>query len=159
MRKISLTPSSAASTAIRRTARFGTGWQAGPETPNEVARIVAAIKAKLAEEGRDIDSDHYGAAFPFHFGRPDEPGVAAAMAAWRKRTGNDPAAYFAVGDAETIVSRIADYIAAGAYKFILRPLARDGEAAMAQTRLLVERVLPRVSARWPKAVPAIHAAE
>ena len=55
--------------AIRRTARIGTGWQGGPETPPEAARIVAAIKAAAAEAGRSIDEDHYGASFPFYFGR------------------------------------------------------------------------------------------
>src|SRR5215471_11649056 len=34
--------------AIRRTARYGTGWQAGPETPAEAGRVVAAIRAATA---------------------------------------------------------------------------------------------------------------
>ena len=63
--------------AIRRTARVGTGWQGGPETPPEAARIVAAIKAAAAEAGRSIDEDHYGASFPFYFGRSAQPGAAA----------------------------------------------------------------------------------
>ena len=56
--------------AIRRTARYGTGWQAGAETPADVGKVVAAIKKAVAEAGRTIDEDHYGAAFPFYFGRP-----------------------------------------------------------------------------------------
>ena len=56
--------------AIRRTARFGTGWQAGPgDAGRKPRRIVAAIQAAAAEAGRSIDDDHYGAGFPFHFGR------------------------------------------------------------------------------------------
>ncbi len=145
--------------AVRRTARFGTGWQAGPETPAEVAAIVAAIKTAAQEEGRSIDSDHYGAAFPYRFGRPDDPGVEALMAAYRKRTGNDPAAYFAIGDADIIVERIAAYIAAGASKFILRPAGRGGDDAMAQTRRLIDEVLPRVAARWPKHHKRMEAAQ
>jgi probable F420-dependent oxidoreductase len=149
----------ASSAAVRRTARFGTGWQAGPETPAEVATIIADIKAATAEEGRKIDADHYGAAFPYRFGHADDPGVPAVMAAYRKRTGNDPAAYYAIGDAETIVARIAEYIAAGASKFILRPVGRGGDEAMAQTRRLIEEVLPRVAARWPKPAKPLQAAE
>jgi probable F420-dependent oxidoreductase len=145
--------------AVRRTARFGTGWQAGPETPTELGTIVAAIKSATAEEGRSIDDDHYGAAFPYRFGNVDDPGVEPAMAAYRKRTGNDPAAYFAIGDADAIVARIAEYVAAGASKFILRPVGRGGEEAMAQTRRLIDEVLPRVAARWPKPAKALHAAE
>ena len=145
--------------AVKRTARFGTGWQAGPETPAELARIVADIKAALTEEGRSIDNDHYGAAFPYRFGKPDDPGVGALMEAYRKRTGNDPAAYFAIGDADTIVARIAEYIAAGASKFILRPAGRGAEEAMTQTRRLIDEVLPLVAARWPKRAKQLAAAQ
>jgi probable F420-dependent oxidoreductase len=149
----------ASDAAVQRTARFGTGWQAGPETPAELARVVAAIKAATAEAGRSIDADHYGAAFPYRFGRADDAGVAALMEAYRKRTGNDPAAYFAIGDAETIVARIAEYIAAGASKFILRPAGRGAEEAMTQTRRLIDEVLPRVAASWPKAAKQMAAAQ
>ncbi|MDE2007442.1 MAG: LLM class flavin-dependent oxidoreductase [Rhodospirillales bacterium] len=131
--------------AIRRTARFGTGWQAGPETPDQAAEVIAAIKTALAASGRRIDEDHYGAGIPFRFGRPADPILAAAGAAYRARTGRDPARYFAVGDAATIRERIEAHVAAGVSKFILRPVA-SGEAEMAaQTRRLIEEVLPRVA--------------
>src|SRR6201984_2853151 len=38
--------------AIRRTARFGTGWQAGAEIPVQVAPIIAAIRQAAATQGR-----------------------------------------------------------------------------------------------------------
>jgi probable F420-dependent oxidoreductase len=136
--------------AIRRTARFGTGWQAGPETPAEVARVIAAIRAAAIAAGRIIDDDHYGASFPFRFDRHDDPGLTRAMEAYRKRTGRDPLAYFAIGGAAEILERIAAYVDAGASKFILRPAARGEEDIMAQTRRLTEEVLPMVAARWPK---------
>src|SRR5438270_4402491 len=63
--------------AIRRTARVGTGWQAGPETPEQAAKVVAAIKAACAEEGRSIDDAHYGARIPFRFGSTDDPALAS----------------------------------------------------------------------------------
>src|ERR1700760_1182846 len=80
----------ASDAAIKRTARYGTGWQGGPEGPAEAARIVTAIKTACAETGRTIDEDHYGAAFPFYFGKPDARVVSGAMAAYAKRTGRDP---------------------------------------------------------------------
>jgi len=130
--------------AIRRTARFGTGWQAGPETPEQAAVVIEAIKVALAENGRAIDEDHYGAGIPFRFGHLNEPILATASAAYRARTGRDPAGYFAVGDAGTIAGRIEAYIAAGVSKFIMRPVG-SGEAEMLdQTRRLVELVVPRV---------------
>lgn len=136
--------------AIRRTARLGTGWLAGPETPAEAARILAAIRAAAAEAGRTIDEDHYGAGFPFHFGRPDDPAPRRAMEAYRARTGRDPLAHFAIGDAEAILGRIAEYVAAGVSKFVLRPVGADEDEVLAQTRMLVERVLPLAAARWPR---------
>jgi probable F420-dependent oxidoreductase len=136
--------------AIRRTGRFGTGWQAGGETPAQIAPIVAGIRAAAAAEGRAIDEDHYGAGIPFRFGRPDEPGLGRLFDAYRKRTGRDPAQHFAIGDAETILDRIAAYLAAGISKFILRPAARGDEEMLSQTRRLIEEVLPRAAARWPK---------
>jgi alkanesulfonate monooxygenase SsuD/methylene tetrahydromethanopterin reductase-like flavin-dependent oxidoreductase (luciferase family) len=115
-----------------------------------VNTVIAGIKAALLETGRSIEEDHYGAAFAFRFGGPDDPGVAKVMAHYRARTGRDPTDLFAMGDADTIVQRLNDYVEAGASKFILRPIA-DGDADMlAQTKRLVEEVLPRVAARWPK---------
>lgn len=137
--------------AIRRTARLGTGWQAGPETPAEAAGIVAAVRAATAEAGRSIDDDHYGASFPFYFGRGPDPAVQRAMEAYTKRTGREADAYFAIGDASVIVARIAEYIAAGVSKFVLRPVGAGDEAMLAQTRQLIEQVLPLVATRWPKA--------
>ena len=42
--------------AIRRTARIGTGWQAGGDPPAEAGRVVAAIKAAASEAGRSIEA-------------------------------------------------------------------------------------------------------
>jgi probable F420-dependent oxidoreductase len=140
----------ASDAAIRRTARVGTGWQGGPETPAEAGRIVAAIRAALAETGRSIDDDHYGASFPFYFGRAGDPAVQRGMEAYTKRTGRQAQAYFAVGDAGAIVERIAEYIAAGISKFVLRPVGAGEEAVLGQTRQLIDEVLPVVAARWPK---------
>jgi probable F420-dependent oxidoreductase len=144
--------------AIRRTARIGTGWQAGPETPAQAREVVARIKQAAAEAGRAIDDDHYGAGIPFRFGRADDPALTPLYEAYRKRTGREPGEYFAVGDAAAILARIADYVDAGISKFILRPAARGEDEIMAQTRRLIEEVLPLAAARWPK-MPKRQAAE
>jgi alkanesulfonate monooxygenase SsuD/methylene tetrahydromethanopterin reductase-like flavin-dependent oxidoreductase (luciferase family) len=112
--------------------------------------VIAGIKAALLETGRTIDQDHYGAAFAFRFGGPEDAGVAKVMDQYRARTGRDPRDMFAIGDAEVILQRLLAYVEAGASKFILRPIA-DGDVDMlAQTKRLIEEVLPAVSARWPK---------
>jgi probable F420-dependent oxidoreductase len=136
--------------AIRRTARIGTGWQAGAETPAAVAEVIAGIKAALLETGRTIEEDHYGAAFAFRFGGPDDPGVARVMEGYEMRTGRDPRDHFAMGDAAVILERLRAYVDAGASKFILRPVAQGDGDMLAQTLRLVEEVLPAVAARWPR---------
>ena len=136
--------------AIRRTARIGTGWQAGGDPPAEAGRLVAAIKAAATEAGRLIEEDHYGAGFAFHFGGRDAPGVGSAMDAYAKRTGRDATQVFVCGDTDTILARLAEYVDVGVSKFILQPLGGDDEAILAQTRLLIEQVLPRAEARWPR---------
>ena len=132
--------------AIRRTAKYGTGWQSGAERPAETGRIVAAIKQATAEAGRSIDDDHYGAAFPFYFGSPGDSTVSGAMAAYTKRTGRDAQGYFAIGDAGTILARVREYIDAGISKFILRPVG-SGDGVLDQTKRLIEKVLPSIAAQ------------
>ncbi|NQW54383.1 MAG: LLM class flavin-dependent oxidoreductase [Rhodospirillales bacterium] len=140
----------ASEAAIRRTARYGTGWQGGAEGPVEAGGVVAAIKLAAVEAGRSIDEDHYGAAFPFYFGSVSDSVVSGAMAAYAKRTNRDPACYFAIGDETAILDRVAQYVDVGVQKFILRPVG-DGASVLAQTRQLIEKVLPRVGVKWPKA--------
>jgi probable F420-dependent oxidoreductase len=137
--------------AIRRTARFGTGWQAGGETPDDIGAVVAAIREAAIAEGRPIDDDHYGTGIAFRFGPPDDPALDRLFEAYRRRTGRDPQRYFAIGDAKAIVERIAAYVTAGISKFILRPAARGDTEMLAQTRRLIEEVVPIIAARWPKA--------
>ena len=143
--------------AIRRTAKYGTGWQAGIEDAHQVAPVVAKIRAAVAAAGRHIDEDHYGAAFPFRFGKPDDPGMANLFEAYRKRTNRDPKDYFAIGDATTILDRIAEFVDAGISKLILRPVGRGDEEVLAQTRRVIDEVLPQVAARWPKPAKRVAA--
>jgi probable F420-dependent oxidoreductase len=145
--------------AIRRTARFGTGWQAGGETPEDIGAVVAAIREAARAEGRPIDEDHYGAGIAFRFGRRDDPALERLFEAYRRRTGRDPERHFAIGDAPAIVDRIAGYVAGGISKFILRPVARGDAELLAQTRRLIEEVLPLVAERWPKPRRRAAAAE
>lgn len=139
--------------AVKRTAKYGTGWQGGGETIEDAIRVVAAIKKALPEAGRTIDEDHYGASFPYYFGSAGDPAVGRAMEAYAKRTGRDPSRQFAVGDAGTILDRVGEYVAGGVQKFILRPVG-NGDTVIAQTKMLIEKVLPHVGTRWPKAAKA-----
>ena len=86
----------------------------------------------------------------FHFGSRDAPGVGRAMDAYAKRTGRDATQVFVVGDATAILARVAEYVDADVSKFVLRPLGTDDDTILAQTRLLIEQVLPRAETRWPR---------
>ena len=140
--------------AIRRTGRYGTGWQAGLDSIEDIARIIPAIKQAAAAAGRAIDEDHYGAGLAFHFGSASDPGVADAQARFTRVLGRDMPSYFAIGDGAAILARIDELVAAGASKFILRPLLGGDEIVLAQTKQLVDELLPRVAARWPKSKDA-----
>ena len=136
--------------AVRRTAKYGTGWQSGAETPATVGQVIADIKTAVVAAGRHIDEDHYGAALAYRFGGLDDPGVSKVLEEYKARTGREGRDYFAMGDAELIANRIAEYVDVGACKFILRPVATGDADIYAQTKRLIEDVLPIVAARWPK---------
>jgi len=135
-----------AQAAIERAARWGTGWQAGIDTPEQVAPVIAAIKRRAHELGRRIDTDHFGAGFGFRFGAADDPVARGYVQALERRLGKPADGYVAVGTAETIIERIRAYHAAGAHKFVLRPMARDTDEMFSQTRRFVDEVLPAVEA-------------
>ena len=125
--------------AIARTARLGTGWLAGIQTPEQVEPVVKAIKLASAKAGRSIDDDHFGAGFAFRLTAPgssDHKGGAGS-----KLEGND---YVVMGGVEDIIRRCAEYHRAGVSKFVLIPLANDDDDLMSQTRRLVDEVLPVV---------------
>jgi probable F420-dependent oxidoreductase len=136
--------------AIRRTGRYGTGWQAGLDGLADIARVIPAIKQAAAAAGRTIDEDHYGAGLAFHFGSAADAGIAEAKAQVVRRAGREVPTYFAIGDAEAILARIGELVSAGVSKFILRPVLGGEDMVLAQTRRLIEEVLPAVAARWPR---------
>jgi probable F420-dependent oxidoreductase len=129
--------------AVRRTARVGTGWLAGLAGPQEVGAILASIRRELAEAGRSIDPDHYGATLPFRFGSLDEP-VVQRMAAARGAAAGSPPPWLAVGDAAALLAHLRAYTDAGVSKFVLIPLARGDADLALQTRRLVEEVIPAI---------------
>jgi len=139
--------------AIRRTARLGTGWLAGIQTPSQVAPVVAAIREASRDASRPIPEDHYGAGFPFRFGKRDDPLVRRIEKA-REVAGGSTAAgrdYVAAGDADAILHRIGEYRSAGVSKFVLIPIASSDDDLMEQSRRLIEEVLPRAQAGSPPA--------
>ena len=130
--------------AIERTGRFGTGWQAASESPEQVRTIVADIHAAAAGHGRRLDHDHFGIGFAVRFGTWDEPMVASAARGYERVTGKDPRDGLTIGGAAEILARIERYVDAGLSKFILRPIGDGDEDMLDQTRRIVAEVLPEI---------------
>lgn len=135
-----------AAQAIERTARWGTGWQAGIETPEQVAPVIAAIKDKAAELGRAIDVDHFGAGFGYRFGSADDPISRRYREALTQRLGHAPDGYLAIGGSEEIMALLHAFRQAGVHKFILRPIAYGTDDMIEQTQLMIDEILPEVAA-------------
>ncbi len=124
--------------AIRRTARLGTGWLAGLAPPEEVARVIAAIRAELARSGREIDPGHYGATLPCRLGETD-----AGLAGRFARAG----AQLATGSPGAVLARARAYLAAGASKLVLIPLARGTADLAGQLERLAGEVIPALEGK------------
>jgi probable F420-dependent oxidoreductase len=131
--------------AVERTARYGTGWQAAFESPEEAGRVVAAIHEAADKLGRAIDRDHMGTAFGVRFGSWEDPAVARAASDFETRTGRSASDAFAVGGADEVLERIARYAEQGVAKFILRPLGVGDGEMMAQTERIIAEVMPEVA--------------
>jgi probable F420-dependent oxidoreductase len=131
--------------AIRRTARFGTGWQAAFETPEQAGQVVADIKAALNEAGRVFDHEHFGTGINFRFGGFDDRAVAKTAERYDRVSGGRSAIEaFAVGGADEIIDRVRDFVEHDISKFVMRPLSIGDADTVEQTRLLIEEVMPAV---------------
>ena len=128
--------------AMKRTARFGTGWLGGIDTPEQAKVVVEGIKVALAESSRAIDEDHYGASFLFRFGDFQDPIVTRTAEGLSARLSQAPDRYLVAGDAGDMVKRIEEFIDAGCRKFVMLPMANGTADMMMQTKCFVQEVLP-----------------
>jgi alkanesulfonate monooxygenase SsuD/methylene tetrahydromethanopterin reductase-like flavin-dependent oxidoreductase (luciferase family) len=132
----------ASKAAIRRTARFGHGWLAPLQAPDEAGATVRAIREESARVGRPIPDDHYGATILFRIGAPVElPTRATTDPEIRRRIER----VRAVGDAGNVLDRLCEFRAVGITKFIAIPLASTAQDMMEQTRLLDREVIPHAN--------------
>jgi alkanesulfonate monooxygenase SsuD/methylene tetrahydromethanopterin reductase-like flavin-dependent oxidoreductase (luciferase family) len=111
--------------------------------PEEIAGVVAAIRAECAKAGRAIDDDHYGATVPFRFGDASDPLVQRFAARTAARAAGGPSQIVA-GKPADLVARIQQYVAGGVSKFVLLPLAQGTQDLREQTARAIAEVLPAV---------------
>ncbi len=130
--------------AIRRTVKYGTGWQASFESPEQAGVTVAAIKQGMQDAGREFEDDHFGTGINFRFGKWDDDVVVRAAERFERVGGRDSRQSFAVGGAREILDKVRAFAAAGLPKIILRPLAGDDGDTIRQTQLMIDEVQPAI---------------
>ncbi len=132
--------------AIRRTVKYGNGWQASFETPAKAGVTVAAIKQGMIDAGRGFEEDHFGTGINFRFGSWDDDVVVRAAERYERVGGRDARESFAIGGAAEVLEKVRAFVDAGLPKFILRPLASDDTDTLKQTRLMVNEIQPEIQA-------------
>ncbi len=133
--------------ALRRIGRIADGWLASFASPEQVGEGIATIRAAAEEAGRTIDEDHYGATI---FSAPNEEELPAPgdLLLDRLRPGLDRADHVAVGAAATR-ELLERFLAVGATKFVLNPLARDPAAWLRELYPAAIEPLERAGAQAP----------
>ena len=140
--KIPLWIGGSSEVAMQRTAKYGTGWLGGIDTPEQAKVVVTGIKSALLTTGRSIDEDHYGASFLFRFGSPKDDIVATTAKGLTARLKHGADRYLVAGDARAMIQRIREFIDAGCQKFVMLPMANGTSEVMEQTRLFIDEILP-----------------
>jgi probable F420-dependent oxidoreductase len=140
------------SAAFRRAGRLADGWLGSSVTPDEVAIGIDAIRAHAEEAGREIPDDHYGVLIPYCFAGDKETALDLAGAAIRRRQDVSPAQYSALGKPEHVRHRLAEYIKAGASKFVMRPCGPK-ESLRAQVETLASEVIPAMQTPLARSEP------
>ncbi len=104
---------------LRRVGRIADGWLPSFVTPEDAARGREAIEATLAEHGRTIEDDHYGAMIPYTLG--PLPEALLAGLAQRRPDLADPSILVPQGW-DALMDTIDQFVAVGTSKFVILPI-------------------------------------
>ncbi len=127
--------------AIERSGKYGTGWQAAFDTPEEAGVVVEKILQSAKRNNRPMDKDHFSAAFGVRFGSWNDEPVKKMADDFEKRTGKEASRGIVVGTGDQILERIQSYVDNGISKFILRPIGLGDDEMFEQTEQIIENVL------------------
>jgi probable F420-dependent oxidoreductase len=129
--------------AMRRAGRLGDGWIPSFITPAEVRAGIEKTQAFAKAAGREVPVDHFGTLF--YYCLDDDPARAHATAAPFVPRGrvDEPtlAACTAFGRPDLVRERLEQYVAAGASKFILRPMCPPEQMLDQLARLATDVVV------------------
>jgi probable F420-dependent oxidoreductase len=130
--------------AFRRIGRLCDGWLPSATTPDEIAAGIAQIQAAAAEHSRQIEPDHFGAVLTYFVDDSFERAKQrAAPYLLRRRPEYPPEEFAVLGSLDDCAAKLQRYVAAGATKFVLRPVGPpdailDQLDALAALQRLVE---------------------
>ncbi len=124
---------------LRRVGRSGDGWLPSFCTPESVAASLPVVHEAAAAAGRVVDDEHIGALVPYLTGGGPVPDVLAAIIA-KRNPDADPGRVVPTS-LNALRLLLADFVAAGASKFVLVPIA-DPTEWDAELGTLAEAVLP-----------------
>lgn len=129
--------------AARRVGRVGDGWLVSSATPAEIS-IGRDILFKTADQyQREIEEDHVGILLGFYI---DKNPTLATQKAEPYVTRHRPDVHFselsALGTTDLICETIQNYIDAGAYKLVVRPLCSE-EESLEQLEIMGSEILPK----------------
>ncbi len=124
---------------LRRVGRLADGWLPSFTVPSEVATGIDRIKQVAAENGREIEEDHYGVLVGYRRGPLSDAYVAASRA---RRPELDPNDVIPEG-LDKLRERLEGFIDVGASKFVLVPVAEpeDWTAELEEVAQAVARPL------------------
>ena len=125
-----------------RTGRVGDGWLVSQATPKEVEEGKEVIFSTAAEYGRSVDEDHIGAMLGFYIAAsPEEAAVVAEPHVFQHRPNAHYTRYCALGPPKNVAATVREYLAAGASKFVVRPMC-PAQQALEQLETFGREVLP-----------------
>jgi probable F420-dependent oxidoreductase len=129
--------------ALRRAGHLADGWLVSNSTPQEVASGIGAIRNHAAGVGRQVPEDHYGVLIPFFFAQSVEVAWEIAGPSIRRREDISAHEFAALGTPREVRTKIQEYIAAGATKFVMRP-SGPRESLCEQVKILAEEVITQL---------------
>jgi probable F420-dependent oxidoreductase len=128
--------------AAMRVGRVGDGWLVSSVTPDEVRRGRDIVFATAAQHQRTIEADHIGVLLSYYIAPDGQLAVSKAAASVTRQRPDVPfTAVSTIGTTTHIAERIHQYVAAGAAKFVVRPVC-SGEEAMAQLAMMGQEIVP-----------------
>jgi len=119
--------------ALRRAARIGDGWTAGPMPPERLTDLVGNLRGYLEAEGRDPDS------FPIYGNAGIAITAAPGEKGWKFTAPNGAVS---IQEVDVLIERLREFDRIGVHHLRIGPTARDRSGRLEIVKELAEKVLP-----------------